>query len=135
MCCKLQLNEYFSPKFTQDDPLWTINRSLVQGVSKFNTFLKWTLGKFFDKIQKLEFFKLWWSSSIYTGFLSFKPFCKIRGAKNGYKNRFQGRASSKHIRFQISVGASNKDISVHFFILWDDQGWQNRVLKMSVFVN
>ena len=39
ICYNLQLNEYFSPKFTQDDPLWTFNRCLEKDVSKFNIFL------------------------------------------------------------------------------------------------
>ena len=34
ICYNLQLNEYLWPKFTQDDPLWTFNRCLAQGVSK-----------------------------------------------------------------------------------------------------
>ena len=38
-----------------------------------------------------------------------------RGLKSGYKNRFQGRASSKHTRFQTIVGATKKGISVHLF--------------------
>ena len=50
----LQLKEYFLPRFTQDDPLWTLNRCLVQGVSKFN---KGDDHLFTDtKILKLMFF-------------------------------------------------------------------------------
>ena len=55
-------------------------------------------------------------------------------SKRGCKNWFLRRPFSKHTRFQAIVGGSNKGISVHFFILWDNQGWQNRGLKMFVLV-
>ena len=36
----------------------TLNRWLVQGVSKFNIFLKWPLQNLLNKIQNLKFLKL-----------------------------------------------------------------------------
>ena len=53
ICHSLPLNEYFSPKLTQDDPLGTLDRCLVQGVYKFNIFFKWPLQKIMNIKQKL----------------------------------------------------------------------------------
>ena len=45
ICYNLQLNEYFSPIFTQDDPLLTL-------LTLF--FLKWPLEKILNIMQKVD---------------------------------------------------------------------------------
>ena len=56
ICYNLQLNEYFSPKFTQDDPCEQLTDVWDRVSQNSIFFLKWPLQKKINVIQELQFY-------------------------------------------------------------------------------
>ena len=80
ICYTLQLNEYFSPKFTQDDPQWILYICLVKFVSTFNIFLS---QKYLKILQKPLIFQTIVKLINIYGILKFQTILWSMGAKIG----------------------------------------------------
>ena len=104
----LQLNDYFSPKFTQDVPcehLTDVWYKMSQSSIFFLSCLYkicLTSYKNFNFSNYCKPHQYIWDFKVLGHFVIQRR--HNRGAKSGYKNRFTGRASSKHMRFQTIVG-------------------------------